>query len=66
MKIDRNRPLDVCRIETFNYVKYKANAENISTNLAMQLVADETGIPFNTIKNWVYPTKQETKNINVD
>lgn len=62
MEIDRAKPLDICRIETCSFVKHKAHTENISTNKAMQLAADELGVPFGTIKNWVYPAGTEKRN----
>ena len=53
--IDRRKPLEVCKIEACNLIKYKVDNENISVNRALQIISDEADIPFGTLKRWFYP-----------
>lgn len=59
MIIDRNKPLDVCKIEVCNYVKLKKDKDGVSISKAFELISEEIGIPSGTIKRWFYPSGYE-------
>jgi len=60
--MNKNRPLDICKIETCSFVKHKVTSESISANKAIQLASEELDIPASTIKKWIYPAGSEAYN----
>ena len=62
--IDKDQPLDVCKIEVRNLAEQKVKYNNVSMNRALKSISKEAGIPFTTLKKWIYPNGSKTYNKN--
>jgi len=60
--IDKEQPLDVCKIEVRNLAEQKVKYNNVSMNKALKSISKEAGIPFTTLKRWIYPKASENYN----
>ncbi len=60
--IDREKPLDVCKIEARSLVQHKVKHDNVSIDKALKAISKEADIPLGTLKRWIYPNGQESFN----
>jgi predicted xylose isomerase-like sugar epimerase len=61
-KIDREQPLDVCKIQARAQLEHREN-KGMTKAKALRIVSDESGIPISTLKKWTYPKQMENDKI---
>ena len=59
--IDKEQPLDVCKIETKKQIDHRIEHDSMSKTKALKVVAEESGIPYNTLKQWFYPKSNDNR-----
>lgn len=59
--IDKEQPLDVCKIEARKQIEHRIEHDSITKTKALQIVAEESGIPYTTLKQWFYPTGNDNR-----
>jgi len=59
--IDKEKPLDVCKIEARKQIEHRIEHDSITKARAMRIVAEESDIPYNTLKQWFYPNGNDNR-----
>jgi hypothetical protein len=60
--IDKEKPLDICKIEARNLVRHKVKHDNVTMTKALKAISKEADIPLSTLKKWIYPAGSENYN----
>ena len=60
--IDKEQPLDVCKIEVRKLAEQKVKYNDVSMTKALKAISKEADIPFTTLKRWIYPKASENYN----
>lgn len=50
-----------CPEGTVCYIRHMRDQKKISTNEAIRLNSNESGIPIKTLERWLWPSKQQPK-----